>query len=226
MNTVLVVDDDPAILQGLEEVLKTERYAVLTAPTGQRGLSAARREHVDLIILDLRLPDLDGAEVCKELRKGGIQVPILVLSSKKQEVDKVLLLEMGADDYMTKPFGMRELVARVKALLRRKKEVSSEIEEYSFGDVQVDFRKQETRKKGKVVELSAREYKVLKYFVQHEGDVVTRDMLLNDVWGYDQFPTTRTVDNYVLTLRKKIEDDPSAPRHLVTVHTAGYKFMK
>jgi two-component system alkaline phosphatase synthesis response regulator PhoP len=226
MHTVLVIDDDPAIRQGLEELLTSERLKVLTAETGKRGIAIARREHLDIIILDLLLPDIEGVEVCKELRKQGIASPILILSSKKHEVDKVLLLEMGADDYVTKPFGTRELAARIKALLRRRTEVPKDVEEYSFGSIVVDFKRQATTKKGAPIELTAREYKVLKYFVQHEGEVITRDMLLNDVWGYDQFPTTRTVDNYVLALRKKIEDDPAAPKHLLTIYTAGYKFIK
>jgi DNA-binding response OmpR family regulator len=225
MKTILVVEDDSSILRGLEEVLKAEHFAVLTASTGEKGLSMAHRENVDLMILDLGLPDMNGEDVCAGLRKEGISLPILMLTSKSQEMDKVLGLEMGADDYVTKPFSIRELLARVRALLRRKGEIRKDIDEYSFGVVHVDFQKQEATRKGKVLKLSAREYEILKYFVQHAGEVVTRDMLLNDVWGYEQFPTTRTVDNYILTIRKKVEENPAKPKFLVTVHTAGYKLV-
>jgi DNA-binding response OmpR family regulator len=153
-------------------------------------------------------------------------MPVLILSSKKEELDIVTLLEMGADDYMTKPFRIRILLAHLRALLRRRGELSRELDDYAFADVQVDFRKQEARRGGEPVRLSSREFQVLKFLVLHEGEVITRDRLLNEVWGYDQFPTTRTVDNYILSLRKKLESDPSAPRHIVTIHTSGYKFLR
>jgi DNA-binding response OmpR family regulator len=226
MKTILIVEDDAAILRGLQEVLEKEHYTVLTASTGNRGLALGRNEHIDLLILDLGLPDINGEDVCKELRGAGVATPIMMLTSKSMEMDKVLGLEMGADDYMTKPFGIRELLARVRALLRRKGALVKEIEECVFGQVQIDFSRQETRRKGKAVKLSVREYAVLKFLVQHEGEVVTREMLLNQVWGYDTFPTTRTVDNYILALRKKLEDDSTDPKHIMTVHTAGYKFSK
>jgi DNA-binding response OmpR family regulator len=226
MKKILIIDDDMAITKGLEDALKAEHFEVLLAHTGERGFSIAKRENIDLVILDLKLPDKNGEEVCRDLRVAGVQTPIMMLTSKKQEMDKVLGLEIGADDYVTKPFGVRELVARVRALLRRKSEIKADIEEYSFGDVHVDFKKQQAFKKKKQLRLTVKELEILKYFVQHEGEVVTRDMLLNEVWGYEQFPTTRTVDNYVLSLRKIIEDDHSSPRHLLTVPTAGYKFVK
>jgi DNA-binding response OmpR family regulator len=226
MATILVVEDDAAILRGLEEVLTAEHYRVFTAPTGERGKTLGRKENVDLIILDLGLPDINGEEVCRDLRASGIGTPIMMLTSKSQEMDKVMGLEFGADDYMTKPFSVRELLARVHALLRRKGEIRKDLDVYAFGDVTVDFRRQETVRKGKKVKLSVREYAVLKFLILHEGEVVTRDMLLNSVWGYETFPTTRTVDNYILALRKKIEADATHPAHLLTIHTAGYKFMK
>ncbi len=226
MKTILIVEDDTAIMRGLQDVLEKEHYTVLTASTGTRGLALGRNEHVDLIILDLGLPDINGEDVCKELRGAGVSTPIIMLTSKGMEMDKVLGLEMGADDYMTKPFGIRELLARIRALLRRKGGMVKDIEECTFGEVQVDFTRQETKRKGKPVKLSVREYAVLKFLVQHEGEVVTRDMLLNQVWGYDTFPTTRTVDNYILALRKKLEEDTANPQHIMTVHTAGYKFSK
>jgi DNA-binding response OmpR family regulator len=226
MKTILIVEDDASILRGLQDVLEKEHYTVLTASTGARGLALGRNEHVDLVILDLGLPDINGEDVCKELRGAGVSTPIMMLTSKSMEMDKVLGLEMGADDYMTKPFGIRELLARIRALLRRKGELIKDIDACSFGDVEVDFTRQETKRRGKPVKLSVREYAVLKFLVQHDGEVVTRDMLLNQVWGYDTFPTTRTVDNYILALRKKLEDDTSNPQHIMTVHTAGYKFSK
>ena len=226
MKTILVVEDDPAILEGLQELLTAEHFHVLTAPTGTQGLMLGKKENLDLIILDLGLPDVNGEDVCKQLREAGVPTPLLMLTSKSQEMDKVLGLEMGADDYMTKPFSVRELLARIHAILRREHAIKKDLDEYAFGSVVVDFRKQETTRKGKAVKLSVREYAVLKFLILHEGEVVTRDMLLNDVWGYETFPTTRTVDNYILALRKKLEGETTTPRHLLTVHTAGYKFVK
>ncbi len=226
MKRILIIEDDPAILKGLEASLKEVPYEVLSAMDGERGLAVARREKVDLIILDLMLPKKNGMDVCRDLRKEGNNTPILMLTSKKEEVDKVLGLEIGADDYMTKPFSLRELQARLRALLRRKGEIIREIEEYTFGKVYVNFKQQEAKKGKELLKLSTKEFDVLRYFILHEGEVVTRDMLLNEVWGYESFPTTRTVDSYILSLRKKIEDDPSCPKHLLTVHTSGYKFVK
>ncbi len=225
MKTILVVDDDASIIKGLQDVLTAEHYCVLTANTGTKGLQTAIHEKVDLVILDLRLPDKNGEDVCREIRQAGINIPILMLSSKKRETDKVVGLELGADDYVTKPFSIPELLARVKALLRRKGEILRDIEECTFGNVRVDFKKQEAVKSKRNLKLSAKEFEILKFFVEHEGDVITRDMLLDKIWGYETYPVTRTVDNYILSLRKKIEDDPSRPKHLLTVHTAGYKFV-
>jgi DNA-binding response OmpR family regulator len=226
MKRILIIEDDPAILLGLEASLREEHYEVLTATDGETGHRMGKQENVDLIILDLMLPNKNGEEICRDLRKEGIKTLILMLTSKKEEIDKVLGLEIGADDYVTKPFSIRELHARIKSLLRRTGELKGEIEEYAFGNVYVDFKKQEAIKNRKPLELSAREFEVLKYFIQHEGEVVTREMLLDNVWGYESFPTTRTVDNYILSLRKHIEDDPAKPKHLLTIHTAGYKFVK
>lgn len=226
MKRILVVEDDPAILKGLVTSLEEEHYEVFTATDGEKGYQLGKKENIDLIILDIMLPGKNGQEVCRDLRKDKVNTPILMLTSKKQEMDKVLGLELGADDYVTKPFSIRELQARIKALLRRKSEVKNEIEEFSFGTVHADFKKQEATKKRKPLKLSAKEFEILKYFAQREGEVVTREKLLDDVWGYENFPTTRTVDNYILSLRKKIEDNPSKPKHLITVHTAGYKFVQ
>ncbi len=226
MKNILVVDDDVAIASGLEEALTAEHFSVQVAHTGEKGFLMARRENIDLVILDLKLPDKSGEDICRELRQLGVQIPILMLTSKRHEIDKVKGLEIGADDYVTKPFSVRELIARVHALLRRKSEIKTDIDEYSFGDVYVDFTKGEVLRRKKPLGLTVRELEILKYFIQHQGEIVSRDMLLNDVWGYEKFPTTRTVDNYILSLRKKIEVDPTAPAHLLTVHTVGYKFVK
>jgi len=225
MNTILVIEDDPPIARGIQLALEAEHFRVLVAPTGEKGFTLARRGNIDLITLDLMLPDRSGEDICRDLRKEGIGTPILMLSSRREEMDKVVGLEIGADDYMTKPFSTRELVARIRALLRRVKELPRDLEQYAIGDVLLDFRKQEAFKKKTALKLTVREYEILKYFARHEGEVVTRDMLLDEVWGYEHFPTTRTVDNYILSIRKRIEDDPAHPVHLVTVHTAGYKLI-
>ena len=226
MKRILIIEDDPAITKGLSDVLTEEHYEVVTEEDGEKGFKFAQNENITLIILDLLLPSKNGIEICTDLRKKGINTPILMLTSKKEEMDKVLGLEVGADDYVTKPFSVRELLARVKALLRRKNEITKDIEDYSFGSVQIDFKKQTAAKKNRLIELSTTEFKILKFFIEHEGEVVTRDNLLDKVWGYDVFPTSRTVDNYILAIRKQIEDDPSAPKHLITVPKAGYKFVK
>lgn len=226
MKRILVIEDDPAILQGLEAAFSEHHYEVLTAADGEKGYNLSRREKVDLIVLDLMLPKKNGMDVCRDLRKDGLNTPILMLTSKKEVTDKVLGLELGADDYVTKPFSIRELMARINALLRRKGELLRELEEYSFADVHLDFKRQEATKKGKTIKMSTKEFDVLKYLILHEGEVVTRHMLLDEVWGYEHEPTTRTVDNYILSIRKQIEDDPSAPAHLLTIHTSGYKFVR
>jgi DNA-binding response OmpR family regulator len=226
MKRILIIEDDPAILVGLEDSLKEDHYEVLTANDGELGYQMGQKENVDLIILDLMLPKKNGIEICKGLRKIGVSIPILMLTSKKEEMDKVLGLEVGADDYVTKPFSIRELLARIKALLRRNTEMKKEIENYSFGEITLDFMKHEAYKKGKQFELSATEFSILKYFINSEGVVISRHQLLDDVWGYENYPTTRTVDNFILNIRKKIEEDPANPRHLLTIHKAGYKFVK
>jgi DNA-binding response OmpR family regulator len=226
MKRLLIIEDDPAILRGLEAALAEEHYELSTVADGERGFANARETPFDLIILDLMLPGKNGMEICRDLRAQGVQTPILMLTSKKEETDKVLGLEMGADDYVTKPFSIRELKARISAILRRQDRTAAPSDHITFGVMEVDFKKQEATMKGQAVILSAREFAILRYFIQHEGEVVTRDMLLDSVWGYDHFPTTRTVDNYILSLRKKIEEDPSSPKHLCTVHTAGYKFHR
>jgi DNA-binding response OmpR family regulator len=226
MKRILIIEDDPAILTGLQLSLGEENYEILGINDGLAGYEVARKDNIDLIILDLMLPGKNGNEICADLRKAGVETPILMLTARKQETDKVLGLELGADDYVTKPFGIPELKARIKALLRRRSPMRKDLEDDVFGEVRVDFRRQEAFRAEKALRLSAREFAILKYFLQREGEVVSRQMLLSDVWGYEVQPTTRTVDNFILTLRKKIEKNPSKPEHLLTLHAAGYKFLK
>lgn len=226
MNTILIIEDDPAILMGLTASLQEEHYTVLTANDGFTGEKMALEQQADLIVLDLMLPGKNGQEICREIRAAGITTPVIMLTAKTSETDTVLGLEMGADDYVKKPFSIRELIARIKALLRRTAQPTPTVDHYHFGDTVVDFKGHELRRGTAVHKLAGKEYDVLKYLIAHEGEVVTREMLLNEVWGYERFPTTRTVDNFILTLRKKIEANPSQPEHLLTIHTAGYKFVK
>ncbi len=226
MKRILIIEDDPAIILGLQDALTAEHYEVITAGDGETGLRAAQEQSVDLLILDLMLPGMNGEQICRELRSSGFTAPILILSSKNQELDKVLLLEMGADDYVTKPFGVRELIARIHALLRRSSTIREPQELIRFPHCVVDLKKHELQlPDGGKKELAAREVEILRYFSAHEGEVVSRSTLLDEVWGYDAYPTTRTVDNYILSLRKKIEPDPAHPQHILTVHTVGYKFV-
>ena len=226
MKKILIIEDDPATLTGLEETLKTEHFEVTCVQNGNMGYEKATRDKFDLIILDLVLPDKNGIEICKDLRNKGVNIPILMLTSMKEEIDKVLGLELGADDYVTKPFSVKELVARVKALLRRGTKLVKDIEEFSFGNIFLNFKSYEARLRDKNIQMSSMEFKILKYLISHEGEVIERNKLLDEVWGYENFPSTRTVDNFILSLRKKIEVDPAKPKHLQTVHKAGYKFVR
>jgi len=226
MQSILIIEDDPATTIGLSDSLKEESFSITSASSGKMGYEKALTGEYDMIILDLMLPEKNGIEICKDLRKNNISTPILMLTGKKEEIDKILGLEIGADDYVTKPFSIREVIARVKAILRRPKEVKSDIDEYSFADVYLNFKGQEAKKGVNEIELSAMEFKVMKYFVQREGEVIERNKLLDEVWGYENYPSTRTIDNFILNLRKKIEDDHHNPKHLLTVHRAGYKFVK
>lgn len=226
MKQILIIEDDPAIRVGMKETLSAEGYSVQEAETGTKGFEIASQKYFDLILLDLILPGKDGVEVCRDLRSSGVITPIVMVTSRKEEIDKILGLEIGADDYVTKPFSIRELLARVKALIRRSTFEAGDIEEVSFSNLIINFKKQEMTKSNIPVRLSATEYRILHYFIYHEGEVISRDKFLDEVWGYDSFPTTRTVDNYILSLRKKIEDDPANPKHLLTIHKVGYKFVK
>ena len=226
MKKILLIEDDEALRETLAIALREEGFAVISAGDGQEGLGLAQRENVDLIALDMVLPSLGGLEVCRDLRDKKIMTPIIMLSGKKkEEIDKVLGLELGADDYLLKPFGPREFVARIKAVLRRGRPEPAAPEEVAFGDVSVNFKTQTALKGNTPIRLTAKEFGLLRMLVAHAGEVITRNVILNEVWGYDKFPTTRTVDTFVHNLRKKIEDDPSHPRYLLTVPWSGYKFQ-
>ncbi|MGH7494241.1 MAG: response regulator transcription factor, partial [bacterium] len=217
--------DDDAIVLGLEGALQGEGYETHTARTGPEGFHLAKESQPDLLILDLMLPGMSGMEICKNLRGEGIKTPVIMLTSKAEEDDKVLGLELGADDYVTKPFSLRELLARVKAHLRREEaETKSESDKYSFGDVVVDFKRHEIYKAGELQELTNREFCLLEYFIAHPGELISRDRMLDEIWGYEVYVTTRTIDNYILRLRKHIEPDFENPRYIKTIRGAGYLF--
>jgi DNA-binding response OmpR family regulator len=220
---VLVVDDEPEIVRGLTDNLTFEGYQVLAATDGASALALAAREAPDLILLDIMMPPPNGWDVCRELRRRGIDVPIIMLSARGQEVDRVLGLELGADDYVTKPFSLRELLARVRAVLRRPG-ARRKAEEFAFGDVRVRLRDRQAFRAGRAVALTRKEFDLLVYLLAHRGEVVSRERLLDEVWGYERYPTTRTVDTHVLRLRRKLEADPDRPRWILTVHGHGYKF--
>jgi DNA-binding response OmpR family regulator len=227
MKKVLIIDDDPALRESLAAVLETEGYDTAQAGDGREGLNKAMEGKFDLIAMDLVLPSLGGFDILRKLREAGLQTPIIMLTGKKKrEVDKVLGLELGADDYMIKPFGTAEFVARVHAVLRRGKPEPPRIEEVSFGDVTLNFKKKTASKGNKVVHLTAKEFGLLELLIAREGEVVNRETILNEVWEYERFPTTRTIDTFMHNLRRKIEDDPANPAHLITVPWSGYKFQK
>ena len=225
MPCILVIEDDLKILRGLEMNLRFEGYAVLSATDGHEGLKKALEEHADLLLLDLMLPGLSGYDICRKVRERKPDLPIVMLTAKGEEIDKVAGLDLGADDYVTKPFGVSELMARIRALLRRSEAKGRSVERYSFGNVTLDFKKYQAEVGGKAVELSAREFDLMRYLIEHAGDAVHRSDLLDKVWGYDVTPTTRTVDSFVLDLRKKLEADPSHPVHILSVRGVGYKFV-
>jgi len=224
MSKVLIVEDDDSMATALNDGFAYEGYTVTLARDGAEGLRQATESAPDLIILDVMMPKMSGLDVCREIRKAGNSVPIIMLTARGQEIDKVLGLKLGADDYVTKPFGFLELMARVEAVLRRASGRTALKENFHFGGVVVDFKAGEVQRKGKSIELSAREFRLLQYLIEHRGEVLGREQLLDAVWDYDFAPLTRTVDMHVAKLRKKIEDTPAAPRFLVTVHGRGYKF--
>lgn len=231
---ILIIEDEPVVREGLVDSLKLEGYQVISADNGVSGVELYELEAPDLVILDVMMPGLDGFEVCRKIRQSVVYTPIILLTAKSSEIDKVVGLELGADDYLTKPFGMRELFARLKAILRRNQnfavkevvenKISDELE-LSFSDVVIDF-KSYRAKKGKVeLSLSAKEFELIKYLYNKVDVPVTRDELLDHVWGYNSYPTTRTVDNFIARLRQKLEVSPDRPQHILTVHGVGYKFV-
>jgi two-component system alkaline phosphatase synthesis response regulator PhoP len=224
MRKVLIVEDDDSMAVALKDGFEYEGFEVMLARDGEEGLRLARSGRPDLLVLDVMLPKMNGLDVCREIRKEGGALPIIMLTARGQEIDKVLGLKLGADDYVTKPFGFMELMARVEALLRRASGEGPGVEAYEFGDVSVNFKRAEAKKGGKAIEMTPREFKLLRYFIEHRGEVVGRDQLLDSVWDYNEAPLTRTVDMHVAKLRKKVEDSPAEPRYIVTVHRVGYKF--
>jgi DNA-binding response OmpR family regulator len=226
MSRILVVEDDAAILRGLVLNLELEGQRVFTATDGEAGFALLRQAKPDLVILDIMLPKMSGFEFCRKARAESIGIPILMLTARGEEVDRVRGLDLGADDYVTKPFSLPELMARVRALLRRAQRRSGKalIDELKFDDVEVDFRKCEARKAGRLVEMTRKELGLLRLVASYEGEVLTRDELLDQVWGYESCPTSRTVDNHVAQLRAKLEMVPAEPRHLLTVHGTGYRW--
>ncbi|MFZ0287383.1 MAG: response regulator transcription factor [Terriglobales bacterium] len=225
MAKILIVEDEPNMVAGLKDNFEFEGYQVLTAPDGVAGLERALSESPDIVILDVMMPRMSGLDVCKQLKAKKPSMPIIMLTARGQEVDKVVGLELGADDYVTKPFSIRELLARVKAVLRRAGTVPKQGEKFAFGEVEVNLRNCQVSRKGKMLEFSSKEFELLKYFLNHPGETLSRDRLLEDVWGYDRFPTTRTVDAHIVRLRQKVEPKPDDPRFILTVHGTGYKFV-
>lgn len=225
MGKILIIEDEESIAMPLQDDLTLEGYRVQTARNGTRGLQMARENRYDLIILDIMLPELSGFQVLKTLRAEKITTPVLMLTAKSTELDKVLGLELGADDYVTKPFSPRELLARVKAILRRAHAMDLEIDSIRFGDVEVDFRQYEAKKAGKAIDLTAVEFALLHLLVKHANEVLSRDKILDEIWGEEVYVTPRTVDTHVAHLRRKLEDDPARPKFILGVRGVGYKFV-
>ena len=223
---VLIIEDEPNMVLGLKDSCEYEGYEVAVARDGKEGLQKGTTEKFDIILLDVMLPLMSGLDVCRTLRSRGIETPILMLTARSQEIDKVVGLEVGADDYVTKPFSIKELLARIRAHLRRAAKEVVRLESFTFGDVELNFKKYTARKGGQALELSPREFEILQYLIRHRAEIVTRDQLLDEVWGYDSTPITRTVDNHIARLRQKIERDPSEPQHIITVHRLGYRFIE
>ena len=225
MKKILIIEDEKDMVTGLKFNLEARDYTVIAAYDGEAGYQKAIEEQPDLVILDLMLPKLNGYEVCKRLKEEVPDLPVIMLTAKSQEAEIVTGLELGADDYITKPFSVLELLARIKAIFRRVKSGSEIPEVYRFGNLEINLKKYYARKKGKSLKLSPREYEILRCFIERAGEIVSRDELLNQVWGYDSFPNTRTVDAHIAKLRRKIEDKPEEPKLIITIHGIGYKFL-
>ncbi len=224
LGTILIVEDDPRMQRILRRLFQEEEYAAAVAGDGQTALDLFSKLKPIAVVLDLVLPQISGRELCQRFKAIFPQAPVIVVSAIAEVADKVLLLELGADDYVTKPFSPRELLARVQAAIRRQRKPAA-LTTYSFGDCHIDFEKMSVLRSGAVVALTAHEFKLLKFFTDNVERVLTREILLNEVWGYNSYPTTRTVDNQILKLRQKLEIDPANPRHLLTIYGAGYKFV-
>jgi two-component system alkaline phosphatase synthesis response regulator PhoP len=224
VKRILLVEDEPGLVLTLSDRLAREGYAIETSGDGESALERAATEGFDLVLLDVMLPSMNGFDVIRELRRRGIETPVIMLTARGQIVDKVVGLKLGADDYVTKPFEMVELLARIEAKLRRAPVTPHPADGYQFGDVRIDFRRAEVARNGEPVELSAREFQLLRYFIEHRGATLTREELLNEVWGYNAMPSTRTVDVHVAWLRQKVEPTPRHPQFILTIHGLGYKF--
>ena len=225
MHKILIVEDQPDMAAGLEINFKKEGYTVLKAASGETALKLVTQECPDLIVLDVMLPGMSGLDVCRELRQKSIETPIIFLTAKGDEIDRVVGLEIGADDYMTKPFSLRELMARVRVRLRRQPPQADLLPRYRFGQVEIDFEKREAHFKNKPVELTQKEFELLRFLIRNRGVVVTRERALDEVWGYESYPTTRTVDTHILKLRKKLEEDQADPKYILSIYGGGYKFV-
>ena len=223
-SRILVVEDEPAMAQGLRDNLEIEGYKVAVCSDGEQGLRAALRDRPNLILLDVMLPKLSGLDVCKTLRSRGFDRPILMLTARGQEMDRVVGLEIGADDYIVKPFGLRELLARIHAHLRRDRRAGEDLRAYSFDDVRVDFERHAATRAGAAIQLSPREFELLRYLIRNRGRAVSREEMLDAVWGLTDYPITRTVDNHIARLRQKVDSSPE-PKRIITVHKVGYKFL-
>ena len=222
---ILVVEDDISILIGLKDNLILEGYAVFTADNGKEGYKLANESNFDLLILDIMLPGMNGFEICKKIKKEKPLIPIIMLTARSSETDKIAGLDYGADDYMTKPFSISELLARIRAILRRTYPLNKKLEKYAFDNVKINFKKMNALVDGKEIRFTKKEFLILKYFIRHEGEVVHRHDLLDEVWGYNKIPSTRTVDNSILEIRKKIERTPSNPNHIISISGVGYRFI-
>lgn len=223
-GTILVIEDDPRLQRALRRTFATEQYAVVVAANGQTGLELFRSERPVAVILDLILPEISGRELCQTFKSQSSETPVIILSAISEVLDKVLLLELGADDYVTKPYSPRELIARVQAAIRRQRKPAGSTV-FRFSDCEIDFKSMTARRDSVPVVLTTLEFKLLKFFTDNVDRVLTRELLLNEVWGYNAYPTTRTVDNQILKLRQKLEPDPANPKHLLTIYGAGYKFV-
>ncbi len=226
MANILIVEDEEQMRLGLRDNLEFEDYKVDMAADGDEGLEKILNNSYDLILLDVMLPKKSGFDICKEVRSKDIKTPILMLTAKGEEIDKVLGLELGADDYITKPFSLRELLARIKAVLRRSDGSTRSIKKVRIGKLSVNFSTYEAYDEDEVIPMSHKEFEILKYLWEHKNETIERDTLLNEIWGYEDMTTTRTVDNFILKLRQKTEDDPANPKHILTVHGIGYKYIE